>query len=145
MLRKLFGKKKDPKEVVWGKLQSARAGSLAGSNRIMAIAILYENPRNIALPPNERLAGILVDQYRGPDLIPNNLSIEPETRIVARKLVYGQEISETGGLDTSGSNKILADMLAGSVDLDSIESSKAMAFTGDSPALGQTFFALLTS
>ena len=142
MLKNPFKKKPDPTDSIWRALQAAQAGSLAGASRIHAVAILYENPREIALPENHRLAGILIEQYRGPDFIPHSLVLEPETQIVARKLT---EIGPGSGLDTAGSNKLLAEMLAASTDLGSIRDFKAMAFIGDSPALGQTFFALLTS
>ncbi len=144
MLGKLFGKEKNPKDVVWEKLQNAKEGSLRGSNNIISIAILYENPRDIALPEKTKLAEILVNQYRGPNFIPNNLLINHNTAIAARKLVYGKEISKNSGLASSESNKILAEMLISAVNPGKIENTKAMAFTGDSPALGQTFFALLT-
>ena len=145
MLKNLFKKKSDPTDPIWRALRAAQAGSLAGASRIHAVAILYENPRDIALPEKRRLAEILIEQYRGPDFIPHSLALAPETQIVARKLAYGTEIGETSGLDSAGSNKLLAEMLAASTDLGSIRDFKAMAFTGDSPALGQTFFALLTS
>ena len=144
MFGKLFGKGENVKDVVWEKLQKAKAGSLLGSNTIISIAILYENPRDIALPENSKLAEILVSQYRGSDLIPNNLSISRNTVISARKLVYGKEITENSGLTISESNKILAEMLTSAVDPGKLEDIKTMAFSGDSPALGQTFFALLT-
>lgn len=144
MLGKLFGKEKHPKDVVWQKLQNAKEGSLLGSNNIISIAILYENPRDIALPEKTKLAEILVNQYRGADFIPVNLSINHNTAITVRKLVYGKEIGKNSGLASSESNKILAEMLTSSVNPNKIENTKAMAFTGDSPALGQTFFALLT-
>lgn len=136
-------KRDDTKATIWSQLQKASAGSLQGSSRIVAIAIIYENPRNIALPEARKLGELLVAQYKDPDFIPHNLFIDTNTKVMARKLVYGREISETSGLDTAESNKILAEMLAASIDLDRCEAPKAMAFTGDSPALGQTFFAVL--
>ena len=145
MLKNLFKKNPDPTDQLWRALQAAQAGSLVGASRIHAVAILYENPRDIALPENRRLAGILIEQYRSPDFIPHSLALAPETQIVARKLAYGTEIGAGCGLDSAGSNKLLAEMLAAAVDVRGIPDLKAMAFTGDSPALGQSFFALLSS
>ena len=144
MLKGLFGKRQNQEKLIWTKLQGASAGALAGTESVLGVAILYENPRNIALPEKHKLAEIIAGQYRGPDWIPQGLSIDEQTPVAARELVQGKEISAHAGLDTAKSNEILAGMLSTLVGKTRVENISAMAFSGDSPALGQTFFAVLT-
>lgn len=125
------------------KLQKADSTTLQDTNTILAVAILYENPRNIALPEKHILAHKLVEQYKPRGWIPRSLSVDQRTPVAARQLVYGQEIREDAGLDTAGSNAILAEMLADLVSTTDIESTSAIAFSGNGAALGQAFFAVL--
>ena len=131
------------KERIREKLQKADSTALQDTNTIVAVAILYENPRNMALPEKHILAQKLVEQYKPQGWIPRSLSVDQRTPVAARQLVYGQEIREGAGLDTASSNAILAEMLADLVGATDIESTSAIAFSGDSEALGQTFFAVL--
>lgn len=131
------------KKKIREKLQKADSKALQNTNTIVALAILYENPRNMALPEKHILAQKLVEQYKPHGWIPRSLSVDQSTPIAARQLVYGQEIREDAGLDTAGSNAILAGMLADLVSAADIDSTSAIAFSGDSVALGQTFFAVL--
>lgn len=125
------------------KLQKAGPNSLSGTRQILAVAVLYENPRGIALPEKQELAGMLVVQYQRPEWIPANLSVEADTPVVARQLIRGVEISDGAGLDTAGSNRILSGMLAGVVNPTEARDAAAMAFFGNSIGLGDTFFAVV--
>ena len=130
-------------EKIRNMLQKADAATLQGAKTIAAVAILYENPRDMALPDEHALATILVDQYKTSGWIPHELNIDSNTKVAARKLVYGQEIMEGAGLDTGTSNRILSEMLAGCVGSKAVKGTSAIGFSGDSVALGQTFFAVL--
>jgi hypothetical protein len=131
------------KEMIREKLQKADSRALQGTNTIIAVAILYENPRNMALPEKHMLAQKLVEQYKPQGWIPGGLSVDQRTPVAARQLIHGQEIREDAGLDTAGSNVILAGMLADLKSATDIDGTSAIAFSGDSVALGQTFFAVL--
>ena len=136
-------KKHAVKERIREMLQKAGPSTLDGTTSIVAVAILCENPRDVALPEKHNLADMLVKQYKRPGWIPGNLSIGPRTPVAARQLVYGQENRQDAGLDTAGSNELLAEMLANLANPKDVERASAIAFTGDSVALGQTFFAVL--
>jgi hypothetical protein len=122
-------------------LKHAGPGTLSSAKQILAVAILYENPRGMALPDRHTLAQKLISQYR--TWIPMKLNLSPGTPIAARQLIKGVEISATAGLDTAGSNQRLAQMLAKAVKLNGTSGCAAIAFSGDSVALGQTYFAVL--
>jgi len=136
-------KKHIAKEHIREMLRNAGSSTLQGTKSIIAVAILYENPRKMALPEKNKLANMLVQQYKGSGWIPNNLLVDNRTPVAARELIYGKEIREDAGLDTAGSNERLAEMLADFVTEKEVEKASAIAFTGDSVALGQTFFAVL--
>lgn len=125
------------------KLSKAGPGSLRGTTDIKAVAILYENPRDIAMPPDFQLANLLVEQYKATGYIPHNLSVQRYTPVAARQLIYGQEISMYAGLDAANSNRLLAEMLANLGNPADAAGASAIAFRGESDALGQTFFAVL--
>ncbi len=151
----MSGDKKSAKLRIKDMLADAGEDTLQGTEEIVAVAILYEgglfDPQQAVvipsgggttgLSPGGQLARILVEQYKKPGWIPANLTVGPGTTVVERKLIYGEEISENAGLDTAGSNAALATMLAEEVD--NVDGCSAIAFIGDSPALGQTFFAVL--
>lgn len=121
-------------------LNQAGEGSLAGTEQIVAVAILYEGGI-AAPPPKEQLANLLVEQYKRPTWIPLNLSVQPGTTVLMRQMIEGEEVSEHAILDTRGSNSALATMLAD--EIDTLEGCSAIAFLGDSPALGRKFFAVV--
>lgn len=134
------GTKQSVKERLKDMMRDADGDTLQGSGKIVAVAILYEG--GIATPPpKERLAAMLVDQYKNPGWIPPNLSVGGETVVVMRQLIRGEEISEGAGLDSAGSNAALASMLAD--ELSDVAGCSAIVFSGNSPALGQTFFAVV--
>lgn len=127
-------------QIIREKLRAAGPHTLDGTKEILAVAILYQG--GVASPPpKERLAQMLVQQYQGPGWIPPALAVMPGTPIAMRQMVHGKEITDGAGLDTAGSNAALAAMLAG--ELESAGGCSAIAFSGDSPALGQTFFAVV--
>lgn len=127
------------------KLRRADSTALQNTNSLLAVAILYENPSDIALPDKQILAEKLIEQYKPQGWIPQMLYVDQRTPVVARQLIYGQEISENAGLDTTTSNKILADMLADQIPETEADHFSAIAFLGESMALGQTFFAVVAN
>lgn len=135
--------KKPTSRSIQDMLAKAGSGTLRGAMSIKAVAILYENPRDIAMPPDFQLANLLVEQYKPTGWIPHSLSVQHHTPVAARQLIYGQEISEYAGLDTAGSNRLLAEMLANLVNPADVGGASAIAFNGESDALGQAFFAVL--
>jgi hypothetical protein len=124
-------------------LRKAGPETLQSRNTIIAVAILYENRRNIAPPEKHMLAEILIEQYKRPGWIPRILSVDLDTPVVARQLVRGQEISEDAGLDTAGYNRLLAEMLADLVDPREVDEASAIGFSGENDALGWVVFAVL--
>lgn len=131
------------KENIREKLQKANSKTLQNANTIIAVAILCENPSNIPLPENHILAQKLVEQYKSQGWIPNAISIEEFTPVSVRQLIYGQEITEDTGMTVSQTNTILAEMLVGLAEIDDIGKISAIAFSGESMALGKTSFAVV--
>ena len=121
-------------------LQEAGESALSEAREIVAVAMLYENPSGMALPEPHRLARILVDQYRPQGWIPSHLTVDDGAAVAGRRLVPGQEAMPGVGLDTATANGLMADMLA---ELSGGRGAMAIGFSGDSVALGQTFFAVL--
>jgi hypothetical protein len=136
-------------EEIRERLSRADEGALAGATRIVAVAILYEHDpigpagEEVAWPPDHVLASGLVEQYKAPGWIPAELSVTPSTLVAKRLLREGVEVTSGAALDRAAANAILASMLAGAVGPAALTEWSAIAFSGDSVALGRTFFAVL--
>jgi hypothetical protein len=152
----LFGKKDKPsiKDTIKNKMDDPKAhihkmldkgshDSLHGAKEIMAIAIIYENPRGVAPYEKHMLANMLVEQYKRFGWIPSNLSVDPHTPVAARELIYGKEISENACIPNSKFRELLAEMLADLIGTKNVKDTSAITFSGESVALGLTFFAVL--
>lgn len=86
---------------------------------------------------------MLIGQYKNTGYIPKILALNQDTPVAARQLIQGKEISPGAGLDTQGSNQLLSEMLEKIVDAKKAKKASAIAFRGDSMALGQAFFAII--
>lgn len=131
--------KKVVEENIRKRLQKADSKSLQDTNTILGVAILYEN----AMHGKLIMAQKLMEQYKRQGWVPRNLSVHDRTPIAARQLVYGKEIREDAGLDTAGSNAILAKMLAELVTVPDVDTISAIAFVSQGAPLGQIFLAIL--
>jgi hypothetical protein len=138
-----FKKKNKTEEEIYDKLRTANQNTLQGTNEILAVAILYENPNNIVWPDKGKLAEMIIGQYQKTGLIPRDISMNDNFKVKTRQLVEGIEISQNAGLDTAGSNRILSKMLADIVSTKEAARASAIAFIGYSHTLGQTFFAIM--
>lgn len=141
---KLFGKSKPKVEVsvedaasqLREKLANATSTTLSECQHIIAIAILHELPMQPSYSVR-KIAGLFVDQYKKPGWIPNDLEL------LNAAGVESIHRETAGQMPSAESNQILADKLATMVKPKAVASCSAIAFSGDNPALGHTFFAVV--
>lgn len=116
----------------------AKAGptTLSGCTQILAVAILHEQPSPPGHSP-QKIAGLFVEQYKGPGWVPPTLSVGHDTPV---EMVHRRDAA---GLQVSDSNAIIADTISGLVPGVYLDECSAITFSGDNPAMGKTFFSLL--
>ncbi len=124
--------------VIAGMLDGADAATLTGCTRVVAVAIVHALPHLTGHPANH-IASLFVEQDKARGWIPVSLTVEPDTPV---RMVQRPDVSH---LRTSEVNAILAEILfdlAPDVDL---RECSAIGISGENPALGHTYFAVLAA
>lgn len=136
-------------------LRTAGPDSLRSRTMIVAMAILYENPKGFAPFEEHMLTDMTFCTRPRAGLIPPDLSATCQKLVAAQELTHGEEITDDAGLDTSGVTERLVRMLAellledapAEVTLADVEKLAKhwpdRAFSGHSNVLGKTFFAVI--